>query len=99
MMSIGRSSRRENLLQVRGVEPMFVIRTRLANHIRASSRENGCTKQTRHMTAPDRNRQHVNSALDAKEFSSQISNGSPNRSLGLSNSDLSRLGLRLLLTG
>jgi hypothetical protein len=51
------------------------------------------------MTAPDRNRQHVNSALDAKEFSSQISNGSPSRSLGLSNSDLSRLGLRLLLTG
>ena len=42
-----------------------MIRTRLANHIRASSRENGCTKQARHMTALDRNRRHANSALDA----------------------------------
>jgi hypothetical protein len=41
MMSIGRSSRRENLLWVTGIEPSFLIRTRLANHIRASSRENG----------------------------------------------------------
>ena len=39
MMSIGRSSRRENLLRVTGIEPMFLIRTHLANHIRASSRE------------------------------------------------------------
>jgi hypothetical protein len=37
MMSIGRSSRRENLLRVMGVEPRKVIRTRLANQIRASS--------------------------------------------------------------
>ena len=49
MMSIGRASRRENLFWVTGVEPMNLIRTRLANHIRASSRENGCTKQARHM--------------------------------------------------
>ena len=39
MMLIGRSSRRENLLWVTGVEPMPLIRTHLANHIRASSRE------------------------------------------------------------
>ena len=45
MMSIGRSSRRENLLSVTGVEPTYVIRTHLANHIRASSRENGCTNR------------------------------------------------------
>jgi hypothetical protein len=45
MMSIGRSSRRESLLIVTGVEPMKVIRTCLANHIRASSRENGCTNR------------------------------------------------------
>jgi hypothetical protein len=41
MMLIGRSSRRENLLWVTGVEPKFMIRTRLANHIRASSHETG----------------------------------------------------------
>jgi hypothetical protein len=45
MMSIGRSSRRENLPQITGVEPMNLIRTHLANHIRASSRENGCTNR------------------------------------------------------
>ena len=61
--SIGRSSRRENILLGHGVEPEGLIRTRLANHIRASSRENGCTKQARHMTALDRNRRHANSAL------------------------------------
>jgi hypothetical protein len=65
MMSIGRASRRENLIWVTGVEPMNLIRTRTANHIRASSRENGCTKQARHMTASDRNRRHAKSALDA----------------------------------
>jgi hypothetical protein len=65
MMLIGRSSRRENLLWVTGVEPMFVIRTRLANHIRASSREEWLQQQARHMTAPDRNHHHANSALDA----------------------------------
>jgi len=42
MMLIGRSSRGENLLCVTGVEPKDLIRTRLANHIRASGRENGC---------------------------------------------------------
>jgi len=45
MMLIGRSSRRENLLWVTGVEPMNLIRTWLANHIRASSRGNGCTNR------------------------------------------------------
>jgi hypothetical protein len=65
MMLIGRSSRRENLLIVTGVEPMKVIRTHLANHIRASSREEWLHQQARHMTAPDRNHHHANSALDA----------------------------------
>jgi hypothetical protein len=50
MMSIGRSSRRENLLWVTGVEPMLLIRTHLANHIRASSREEWLHQQARHMT-------------------------------------------------
>src|SRR5262245_12935703 len=65
MMLIGRSSRRENLLWVTGVELMFMIRTHLANHIRASSREQWLHQQATHMTAPDRNRHHANSALDA----------------------------------
>src|SRR5215813_12058223 len=65
MMSIGRSSRRENLLWVTGVEPMLLIRTHLANHIRASSREEWLHQQARHMTAPDRNRRDANSTLDA----------------------------------
>jgi hypothetical protein len=52
MMLIGRSSRRENLLWVTGVEPMSLIRTHLANHIRASSREEWLHQQARHMTAP-----------------------------------------------
>ena len=65
MMLIGRASRRENLLWVTGVEPMKLIRTHLANHIRASSREEWLHQQARHMTAPDRNRRHANSALDA----------------------------------
>jgi hypothetical protein len=59
MMLIGRSSRRENLLVVTGVEPMDMIRTHLANHIRASSREQWLHQQARHMTAPDRNRHHA----------------------------------------
>jgi hypothetical protein len=42
MMSIGRSSRPENLLRGHGMSPKQVIKTRLANHIRASSHENGC---------------------------------------------------------
>jgi hypothetical protein len=50
MMLIGRSSRRENLLWVKGVEPMHLIRTHLANHIRASSREERLHQQARHMT-------------------------------------------------
>ena len=67
MMSIGRSSRRENLLWVTGVEPMLLIRTHLANHIRASSREEWLHQQARHMTLhPDRNhRRNAKSALDA----------------------------------
>jgi hypothetical protein len=65
MMVIGRSSRRENLLWVTGVEPKSLIRTHLANHIRASSREEWLHQQARHMTAPDRNRHHANSAFDA----------------------------------
>jgi len=65
MMLIGRSSRRENLLWVTGVELMFMIRTHLANHIRASSREQWLHQQATHMPAPDRNRHHANSALDA----------------------------------
>ena len=65
MMLIGRASRRENLLWVTGVEPMKLIRTHLANHIRASSREEWLHQQARHMTASDRNRRHANSALDA----------------------------------
>src|SRR5215472_14126230 len=56
MMLIGWASRRENLLWVTGVEPMKLIRTHLANHIRASSREQWLHQQARHMTAPDRNR-------------------------------------------
>ena len=64
-MLIGRSSRRENLLWVTGVEPMSLIRTRLANHIRASSRAKWTHQQARHMTAPDRNRHQANLALDA----------------------------------
>jgi hypothetical protein len=58
MMLIGRS-RRENLLRVTGVEPMSLIRTHLANHIWASSREEWLHQQARHMTAPDRNRRHA----------------------------------------
>jgi hypothetical protein len=50
---------------VTGIEPMRLIRTRLANHIRASSREQWLHQQARHMTAPDRNRHHANLALDA----------------------------------
>jgi len=65
MMLIGWASRRENLLWVTGVEPMKLIRTRLANHIRASSREEWLHQQARHMTAPDRKRRHAKSALDA----------------------------------
>lgn len=49
----------------RVVEPMPLIRTHLANHIRASSREEWLHLQAGHMTAPDRNRHHANSALDA----------------------------------
>jgi hypothetical protein len=45
MMLIGRSSRRENLHSVMSVELMGLIRTCLANHIRASSRETGCTNR------------------------------------------------------
>ena len=45
MMSIGRSSRRENQPCVKGLEPKLVIWTRLVNHIRASGRENGCTNR------------------------------------------------------
>ena len=56
MMLIGRASRRENLLWFTGVEPMKLIRTHLANHIRASSREEWLHQQARHMTASDRNR-------------------------------------------
>jgi hypothetical protein len=56
MMLIGWASRRENLLWVMGVEPMPLIRTHLANHIRASSREEWLHQigQT-HDPAPDRN--------------------------------------------
>ena len=50
MMLIGRSSGRENLLWVTGVEPMNLIRTHLANHIKASSREAWLHQQARHMT-------------------------------------------------
>jgi hypothetical protein len=66
MMLIGRSSRRENLLSVTGVEPMSLIRTHLANHIRASSREEWLHQQARHMTAPDRNRHHARKCLTAR---------------------------------
>jgi len=44
---------------------MDMIRTHLANHIRASSREQWLHQQARHMTASDRHRRHANSALDA----------------------------------
>ena len=50
MMLIGRASRRANLLRVTGVEPTPLIRTHLANHIRASSREEWLHQQGRHMT-------------------------------------------------
>jgi hypothetical protein len=52
MMLIGRASRRENLLWVMGVEPMELIRTHLANHIRASSREQWLHQQARHSLHP-----------------------------------------------
>jgi len=65
MMLIGRPSGRENLLVVTGVEPMDMIRTHLANHIRASSPEQWLHQQARHVTASDRDRRHANSALDA----------------------------------
>jgi hypothetical protein len=43
---------------------MSLIRTLLPNHIRASSRENGCTNsQTHDRTRPHRH--HAKSALDA----------------------------------
>src|SRR5262245_21646196 len=65
-MLIGRSSRRENLLRVTGVEPMNLIRTHLANHIRASSREEWLHQQARHMTASrPQSSSHAKSALDA----------------------------------
>jgi len=66
MMLIGRSSRRENLLWVTGVEPMPLIRTRLANHIRASSREQWLHQQARHMTAPTAIVPMPNIVLDRK---------------------------------
>jgi len=65
MMSIGRSSRRENLLGSRVLEPMFVIRTRLANHIRASSRDKGCTNR------PD-------TSMDSPARASEIRSGTIN---------------------
>jgi hypothetical protein len=54
MMLIGQVSRRENLLWVTGVEPMPLIRTHLANHIRASSRQGmaASTGQTHDCTRP-----------------------------------------------
>ena len=66
MMSIGRSSRWENLLWVTGIQPRSLIRTRLASHIKASGHANGLHQQARHMTAPDRNRHPANVALDAR---------------------------------
>ena len=66
MMLIGRSSRRENLLWVTGVEPMPLIRTHLANHIRASSREQWLHQQARHMTAPTAIVPMPNIVLDRK---------------------------------
>jgi hypothetical protein len=73
MMVIGRSSRRENLLRVTGVEPRVLIRTHLANHIRASSREKAAqTGQIQ--SAPDRNRHHTKSTLDAGAPSTHDSN-------------------------
>src|SRR5262245_62282837 len=65
MMLIGRSSRRENLLWVTGVEPMPLIKTHLANHIRASSREEWLHQQARHMTASRPQSSSRKSALDA----------------------------------
>jgi hypothetical protein len=56
MMLIGWASRREHLLRVTGVEPMHLIKTRLANHIRASSREEWLHQQARHMTLHPRRR-------------------------------------------
>jgi hypothetical protein len=55
MMLIGRSSGLENLLWVAGVEPVpLMIRTHLANHIRASSFEEWLhqTGQTHDCTRP-----------------------------------------------
>jgi hypothetical protein len=45
---------------------MFLIRTHLANHIRASSRDKWLHQQARHMTAPDRNRHHARKCLTAR---------------------------------
>ena len=77
MMSIGRSSGRENLLWVTGIEPMKLIRTHLANHIRASSREEWLHQQARHMTAPDRNRRHAKKCLTARRRPHMTHNGPP----------------------
>jgi hypothetical protein len=75
MMSIGRSSGRENLLWVTGIEPMKLIRTHLANHIKASSREEWLHQQARHMTAPDRNRRHAKKCLTARRRPHMTLNG------------------------
>jgi hypothetical protein len=59
---------------------MFLIRTHLANHIRASSREKWLHQQARHMTAPDRNRHHARKCLTARLLAcAQISH----RTIGL----------------
>ena len=55
MMLIGRSSRRENLLRVTGCRAHEIDQAPLANHIRASSRENRMaapTGQTHDRTRP-----------------------------------------------
>ena len=59
------SSRRENLLQVTGIEPRFLIRTCLREPHQGQQPREWLHQQARHMTAPDRNRHHANSALDA----------------------------------
>jgi hypothetical protein len=65
MMLIGRSSRRENLLRVTGIEPRFLIRTCPREPHQGQQPREWLHQQARHMTAPDRNRHHANSALDA----------------------------------
>jgi hypothetical protein len=65
MMSIGRSSRRENLCSRHGYRAQSTDQDPLANHIRASSRE-WLHQQAIHMTATDPQSSRCQKVLDRK---------------------------------